>query len=299
MKLKQVTMPKAQYKYKCPYSMTPEFIIIHNTSNDAKAANEIAYMVRNTNYTSFHIAVDDVEAIQAIPFNRNSFSAGDGGNGRGNRKGIAIEICYSKSGGARFTKAEINAAKVTANILKQYGWGINKVTKHQDYSGKFCPHRTLNLGWQRWLNLVSKELGNNTGLTTGGNTVSNVYYGIGSRHNNRSSVRKLQQDLVSLGHSVGSYGADGSFGNGTRSAVLSFQRKYGLKQDGFAGKATLAKMNQLIAAKNKPVVTKPVSTGRVIHRVQIGAYGDKDNAENMVRELKSKGYEPIIKTESR
>lgn len=108
---------------------------------------------------SFHIAVDDKEAIQGIPFNRNAWHAGDGGSGTGNRKYIAIEICYSKSGGTRFTNAEKNAAKLTAQLLKKYGWNINNVKKHQDFSGKYCPHRTLDLGWQRFLNMISAELG--------------------------------------------------------------------------------------------------------------------------------------------
>ena len=88
--------------------MTPIGICIHNTANDASAANEISYMISNNNEVSFHIAVDDKEAIQGIPFNRNAWHAGDGGSGTGNRKYIAIEICYSKSGGTRFTNAEKN-----------------------------------------------------------------------------------------------------------------------------------------------------------------------------------------------
>lgn len=139
--------------------MTPIGICIHNTANDASAANEISYMISNNNEVSFHIAVDDKEAIQGIPFNRNAWHAGDGGSGTGNRKYIAIEICYSKSGGTRFTNAEKNAAKLTAQLLKKYGWNINNVKKHQDFSGKYCPHRTLDLGWQRFLNMISAELG--------------------------------------------------------------------------------------------------------------------------------------------
>ena len=45
-----------------------------------------------------------------------------------------------------------------ARILKTKGWGINKVKKHQDWSGKYCPHRTLDLGWNRFLKMVEKEL---------------------------------------------------------------------------------------------------------------------------------------------
>lgn len=159
MEIKQNLVSSSKYSVKCPYSMTPIGICIHNTANDASAANEISYMISNNNEVSFHIAVDDKEAIQGIPFNRNAWHAGDGGSGTGNRKYIAIEICYSKSGGTRFTNAEKNAAKLTAQLLKKYGWNINNVKKHQDFSGKYCPHRTLDLGWQRFLNMISAELG--------------------------------------------------------------------------------------------------------------------------------------------
>lgn len=163
-----IDMPYTKYAIKCPYSMSPQFIVIHNTANDASAENEIKYMQSNDNQVSFHYAVDDKEVILGIPLNRNAWHAGDGVNGKGNLYGIAIEICYSKSGGAKFTKAEENAAELTASLLKKYGWGIDKVTKHQDYSGKYCPHRTLSMGWERFIEMVSKH------LTTSSNTSQNA-----------------------------------------------------------------------------------------------------------------------------
>jgi N-acetylmuramoyl-L-alanine amidase CwlA len=137
--------------------MTPSYITIHNTANDASAANEITYMLNNNDYTSYHVAVDDKEVIQAIPFNRNAWHAGDG-NGTGNRNTIGIEICYSKSGGTRFTEAEKNAAEYTAKLLNERGWGIDRVKRHYDWSGKYCPHRTMDLGWDRFLNMVQTNL---------------------------------------------------------------------------------------------------------------------------------------------
>jgi N-acetylmuramoyl-L-alanine amidase CwlA len=148
----------SKYNIKCPYPMDAQFIVVHNTANDASAVNEIAYMISNNNKVSFHYAVDDKQIVQGIPENRNAWHAGDGANGQGNRKGIAVEICYSKSGGSRFIKAEKLAAKFIASKLKEKGWGIDKVKKHQDFSGKYCPHRTLDMGWQRFLNMVKAEL---------------------------------------------------------------------------------------------------------------------------------------------
>jgi len=144
MKVIQNLAPTSKYSIKCPYTMTPEFIVVHNTANDASARNEVAYMIRNSNKVSFHYAVDDKEIVQGIPENRNAWHAGDGANGQGNRKGLSIEICYSKSGGQRFIEAEKLAAKFIAYKLKEKGWGIDRVKKHQDFSGKYCPHQTLN-----------------------------------------------------------------------------------------------------------------------------------------------------------
>ena len=145
--------PENRYSIKCPYTRTPTRIVVHNTGNDAPAVNEITYMVNRLEQVSFHFAVDEKEAVQGLPLDRNAWASGDG-HGKGNMEGIHIEICYSLSGGGRFTKAEQNAAKLIASLLNQYGWGIDKVTKHQDYDGKYCPHRTLDLGWQRFLDMV-------------------------------------------------------------------------------------------------------------------------------------------------
>ena len=158
MNIVQNFVSPSKYNIKCPYTMTPEFIVVHNTANDASARNEVSYMIRNNNEVSFHYAIDNMEIVQGIPEDRNAWHAGDGGSGPGNRRGIAIEICYSLSGGQRFIDAEKLAAKFIAYKLKEKGWGINRVKKHQDFSGKYCPHRTLDMGWQRFLGMVQNEL---------------------------------------------------------------------------------------------------------------------------------------------
>ena len=158
MEIIKKIVPESKWGIKCPYEMTPTRIVVHNTANDASARNEIAYMTNNDYETSFHYAVDDKEIVQGIEENRNGWHASDG-NGKGNREGIAIEICYSLSGGERFIKAEQNAVDLIVDILKRYGWGIDRVTKHQDYGNhKYCPHRTLDMGWDRFLNMIKAKL---------------------------------------------------------------------------------------------------------------------------------------------
>lgn len=172
LQITRVNTPDSLVVVKCPYAMTPTRIVVHNTANKASAMNEVSYMLNNTNEVSYHFAVDYERAVQGLPLNRNGWHAGDGGNGVGNRQGIAIEICHSTGNENDFIGSEKNGALLVAMLLKQYGWGMDRVTKHQDYSGKYCPHRTLDMGWQRFLNMAQAELnalnGTNEVPSTGG-----------------------------------------------------------------------------------------------------------------------------------
>ena len=179
-----------KYNIKCPYTMNPSRIVVHNTANDASARNEIAYMISNNQEVSFHYAVDDKEIVQGIPENRNAWHSGDGSNGKGNREGVAIEICYSKSGGDRFIQAEKNAVELIVDILKRYGWGVDRVTKHQDYNGKYCPHRTLDMGWDRFIKMIEAKMNNK---------LFKVQTGAFS---NRENAIKLCNELRSKGYSA-------------------------------------------------------------------------------------------------
>ena len=158
MDIKQNIVDKSKYSLKCPNKLDIKYIVVHNTANDASAKNEIAYMISTNVATSFHFAVDDKEIVQGIPLDRTAFHAGDGRTGKGNRYGIGIEICYSKSGGDRFIEAEKNAVKLIVYLLKKYNLDISAVITHQECSGKYCPHRTLDLGWERFKNMISFEL---------------------------------------------------------------------------------------------------------------------------------------------
>lgn len=62
-----------------------------------------------------------------------------------------------------------------------------------------------------------------------------------SKYGSRGSeVKEIQTRLKKWGYYNGSI--DGIYGTATKNAVIKFQKKYGLKADGIAGKKTLAKM---------------------------------------------------------
>ena len=189
MEIIKKLVPESKWGIKCPYEMTPKGITVHNTANDASARNEIAYMTNNDYETSFHYAVDDKEAVQGLPLDRNGWHASDG-NGPGNRTTIAIEICYSKSGGERFDKAEENAAELIADLLKKYGWDISVVKRHYDYAPdkKYCPHRTMDKGWDRFLNMIKAKLEDNPAS----NEVNVYYRDKTQKHGWLSEVKNLE-----------------------------------------------------------------------------------------------------------
>jgi peptidoglycan hydrolase-like protein with peptidoglycan-binding domain len=60
----------------------------------------------------------------------------------------------------------------------------------------------------------------------------------GGSQNTSLRVKTLQRMLIAKGYSCGSSGADGSFGSGTKSGVIKFQKAKGLTQDGIVGKNT-------------------------------------------------------------
>lgn len=69
------------------------------------------------------------------------------------------------------------------------------------------------------------------------------------------AVRNLQNNLISLGYSCGSAGADGDFGSGTEAAVRAFQKAYGLTIDGIAGPQTLAAIQTALANASKTTIS--------------------------------------------
>lgn len=199
---RQMLVSSSKWGTKAPYSMIPKKITIHNTDNSASANNEVSYMIGNDSETGFHVAIDEVEAVQGIPYNRNAWSCGDGGNGYGNRNTISVEICknYDRNTGstnlgatqqAQYTTAEGNTVKYVAQLCIDQGIVANTDTikRHYDWSGKWCPSKILNEGrWNIFQALIIGEYNRLKGggavaptpPATGGGTVTNGNITVGS-----------------------------------------------------------------------------------------------------------------------
>jgi len=143
------------------------FITIHDTGNTQRGADALSHErylrgpqaaspADDSHLTSWHYTVDDKEARQHLPLDESGFHAGDGARGPGNATSIGIEICEN-SGGDR-TKAEENAARLTAQLLKGHGLTPDAVVQHNKWSGKDCPRviRGRPDGWGQFMAMTTK-----------------------------------------------------------------------------------------------------------------------------------------------
>lgn len=131
--------------------IVPETITIHNTGNtDSSAAAERAWLTNpsNTRQASFHVAVDERKAIECIPLTEHAWHSGDGSEPRsGKMTSIGVEMCES----GNYAQTLANEAELVAGMLRERGWGIDRLRRHYDWSGKICPRLMYAGGkWTGW-----------------------------------------------------------------------------------------------------------------------------------------------------
>lgn len=73
-----------------------------------------------------------------------------------------------------------------------------------------------------------------------------------------ADVREMQAGLIRLGYDLGSWGADGDFGDMTEMAVIQFQRDSGLTMDGEYGPKSHAALTQALDKLDSPDGTRKV-----------------------------------------
>jgi N-acetylmuramoyl-L-alanine amidase CwlA len=142
--------------------MTPTTLTIHTTANPTSTArNERNWLTNPSNdrQASFHIVIDEKEAIECLPLNEVAWHAGDGRKvGGGNMASIGIELCESGD----YAKTLENAADLAARLLRERGWGVDRLRRHYDWSGKICPRLMYDggkwTGWERFKQMVADRL---------------------------------------------------------------------------------------------------------------------------------------------
>ncbi|MCH4891167.1 hypothetical protein EZV73_26550 [Acidaminobacter sp. JC074] len=248
----------------------PIGLTIHNTGNSSKSAGDELHAdwlqnVENADkqYISPHIFVDHDSITQVIPLDEVGYHAGDG-KGDGNYRTIGIEICEN----INVDTAEENAKKLCASFMMTYL--SFRLFKHQDWSGKYCPHIILDRknGWDNFkedvydylfkkkVKLVySPEQLEDIIISTSKlmNTVEIIE--VLEKHQKESeepksySIEELQETMYHIGYDCGPF--DGSPGPKTRAGFSAFQRLNGLKENGNMDPESIKVMEELKTSKSE------------------------------------------------
>lgn len=148
----------------------PAYVVIHETDNWSKGANAKchAQAMKNGNLAgTVHYYVDSENVYQTLDHNDGAWAVGDGKGKYGitNRNSINIEICVNPE--SDYYKAVEKAEQLAAYLLKQYGWGTDRLKRHYDASRKHCPRRIQDEGlWPSFVKKTAAYMENGTASTT-------------------------------------------------------------------------------------------------------------------------------------
>lgn len=153
MELKQDLIPETNSN-RPQTSLSPSYITIHetaNTSNGANAEMHARYVKgqdAQDRQVSWHITVDDTQAIQHLPFIEVGWHAGSG-----NQQSIGIEICVNQDGD--FPQARANAISLVRGLMDDLEIGIDYVVTHEYWTGKSCPANLL-ASWDEFISDIQE-----------------------------------------------------------------------------------------------------------------------------------------------
>jgi N-acetylmuramoyl-L-alanine amidase len=129
--------------------ITPRGLVIHWTANEGKGANAVAnrnYFNKPTTEASAHYIVDDKQIVRCLPENEMGYHVGARQykpeavaklSSYPNNCTIGIEMCVNADG--NFQETYRRTVELAADILKRYGWGVDRLWRHFDITGKNCP----------------------------------------------------------------------------------------------------------------------------------------------------------------
>lgn len=238
----------------------PAYIVIHETDNWSKGADAKAHAtaMKNGNLAgTVHYYVDSKSVYQTLDHSDGAWAVGDGKGKYGitNRNSINIEICVNPE--TDYYKAVDKAEQLAAQLLKQYGWGTDRLKRHYDASRKNCPRRIQAEG--RWPEFVQKTAAYMKGASTV-NTKTNTTSNTAKKTVSLTGKMEVQLPVIqkgSKGTAVSMLQAmlgvkvDGDFGNDTDTSLKAFQKNAKLTADGICGKDTWTKVIEHMKANTK------------------------------------------------
>lgn len=132
---------------------------VHYTATSASAHNNLVYFSRPGAQASAHLFVDKDGSIrQSVRLEDTAWAVG---NFAENQRTVSVEVV---SAGEDFTEAQIAAlAEIYAHLRATYG--IVRVIRHYDVTGKLCPAPYVDAG--KWAALRARIMGGGAAVAPG------------------------------------------------------------------------------------------------------------------------------------
>ena len=157
----------------------PAYVVIHETDNWSKGADAKTHAtaMKNGNLAgTVHYYVDSKSIYQTLDHADGAWAVGDGQGKYGitNRNSINIEICVNPE--TDYYTAVDKAEQLAALLLKQYGWGTDRLKRHYDASRKHCPRRILDEGlWPKFVEKTAAYMKGTLGNTSTNTSTTKAY----------------------------------------------------------------------------------------------------------------------------
>lgn len=133
---------------------------VHYTATSASAHNNLVYFSRPGAEASAHLFVDKDGSIrQSVRLEDTAWAVG---NFAENQRTVSVEVV---SAGEDFTDAQVAALAEIYSYLRAT-YGITRVIRHFDVTGKHCPAPYVDAG--KWAALKERITGGDSGVAVGG-----------------------------------------------------------------------------------------------------------------------------------
>ncbi len=269
-----------------------KYIVIHETDNFSKGAGARRHAEAQSAghlSTSVHYYTGSDGIYQAAAHTDGTYSVGHeyGGNhsikDASNRNTINIEICVNEDGDYR--QARANAIELVKYLIAQTGILADKVIRHFDAKGKYCPRKMMDNSalWEDFKAQISGQAKEEAGQPENkkpekpaGNNPKEIWYRVGSGwkngictgqagayHNRDFAIadcrlgQKVYDESGKVIYSGGKVEATGVCPIYTQKGFIKdVQSATGSKVDGLAGDETIGNTITVSASRNRkhPVV---------------------------------------------
>lgn len=245
-----------------------KYIVIHETDNFNKGANANAHaraQFKGNLSTSVHFYCGSDGVYQAAELDKCCWAVGKTYKAirpvmdATNYNTINIEICVNEDGD--YNVARQNAIELTKHLMKQENIPVERVIRHYDAKGKYCPRKMMdNEGlWVDFKSAISeaeKPKVTNTSsinqkvLDWQNNAIADGFkfpkYGADGKWGSecesvaeKAIVKKRAtykyRNLTKIVQRAVGVEADGKCGKNTREAIINYQKSNGLVADGCVG----------------------------------------------------------------